>query len=215
MTSANPSIQLSQNFGIGYTSTLAATDAQIELGVGTHYLLARNGRGKTTMLRTIAGTLKKKSGTHTTQGFVQFIPENMTFDAEMPSAAIFHALIAKSRRSQAIALAEEVELDLAKPYAKLSTGNRRKVSLITAEFSTRDNTGNVLLLDEPFSGLDAHARAIFERHWRATPDVLRLVSCHPDYDGMPMSSAVMIDHHIISYHTGPSQTWNDLKPILS
>lgn len=214
MSSANPSIQLSEKFGIGYTDTLAATESPIALGKGTHYLLARNGRGKTTLLRTLAGTLKKKSGSSTTTGFMQYLPENLTFDAEMPSGAIFQALIAKPRRAQAIQLANEVELDLRKPYAKLSTGNRRKVSLIVAEFSTRDDIGNVLLLDEPFSGLDAHARAIFETYWHTHADVLRLVACHPDYDGMPMTSALLIDHHVISHRTSDSQTWNDLKSIF-
>lgn len=211
----DPQILLSAEFGIGYSDTLASTGDAIALGKGTHYLLARNGRGKTTLLRTIAGSLKRKSGTHETRGSVQFLPENFVFDAELTAGTIFKALIPAPLRQTALELAGRTELDLRKPYGKLSTGNRRKVSLIVAECSTRGDAGNILLLDEPFSGLDAHVRAAFERHWADHTDVLRLVSCHPDYDGMAMDSAVIIDHHVISHRAGSGQTWSDLKPLLS
>ena len=57
-----PKVGLSDGLSIGYQSRLAAAEGDIELGSGTHYLLARNGRGKTTLLRTLAGVIKPLCG---------------------------------------------------------------------------------------------------------------------------------------------------------
>lgn len=214
--SNTPSIRLGEALSIGYGQPLARLAASIELGQGTHYLLARNGRGKTTLLRTLAGTLKPVSGRFEVTGRIQYLPEDLRFDPEIPAASIFRALIPRRRLGEALELATRVELDVRKEYSKLSTGNRRKVSLIIAECSIRGNAPEILFLDEPFSGLDAACRQIFEDRWHAAADgILRLVSCHPDYDSMAMPSAVLIESGQISHHGGSSQTWQKLKDLLN
>ena len=113
-------------------------------------------------------------------------------------------------------LAERIELDTKKPFGKLSTGNRRKTTLIVAEFSVRHGEGNILLLDEPFSGLDAFARAAFEEIWKkSSAEVLRLVSCHPDYDSMEMPSALLIEGLNARHLSDADQTWSSLKTQLN
>lgn len=211
-----PKIQFDSGLQIGYDSTLAKFGDPVELDSGTHYLLARNGRGKTTLLRTTAGTLKPRSGRVARNGHLQYMPEDLRFDAEIPAQMIFRMLLPKQRLKDALDLARDIELDVRKPYGRLSTGNRRKTSLIVAEFSTRENDGNILLLDEPFSGLDAFARAAFEEIWKKSADnVLRLVSCHPDYDSMVMDSALLIESGCVSHHQSGGQTWNVLKELLN
>ena len=129
---------------------------------------------------------------------------------------IFRTLLRRDRLQQALDLAKRIELDTRKPYGRLSTGNRRKTNLITAEFSARPETGNILLLDEPFSGLDAFARQAFEEIWRQSADnVLRLVSCHPDYDSMNMPSALLIEGRNARHLDGGAQTWSELKNLLN
>lgn len=209
-------ICLEADLVIGYTKPLAQAEGQIRLGNGTHFLLARNGRGKTTLLRTLARTLKKLSGGFEVTGFTQYVPEDLRFDPEIPSTSIFKSLLPKDRIADALRLAQEIELDVHKPYGRLSTGNRRKTSLLVAEFSGKSDRGNVLLLDEPFSGLDANTRESFEKLWQASSsNVLRLVSCHPDYDSMPMPSALVIDDGRIRHLTGEHQTWSTLKGLLN
>lgn len=215
MSEIVPTIELPKDLRIGYQSAIAAFPEPVTLTSGTHFLLARNGRGKTTLLRTIAGTLKPVSGAVTTRGFTQYLPEDIRFDPELPARAIFRALIPRDRCQDAMELAQRIELDTAKPFGKLSTGNRRKVTLITAEFSIRPGTGNILLLDEPFSGLDAFARQAFENLWAASSaHVLRLLSCHPDYDSMRIPSAVLIDG-ALARHISGDQTWQQLKSLLN
>jgi len=216
MSTTTPQIELSEGLAIGYTEPLAKTEGAIELGHGTHFLLARNGRGKTTLLRTIAKTLKSLSGKTHSRGKLQYLPENLTFDRELTPTAIFKAMLHKSRLPAALELAERIELDVKKPYGKLSTGNRRKTNLIVAEFSIDPGSANVLLLDEPFSGLDAYAREQFEELWRnSSEQTLRLVSCHPDYDSMDIPSALLIQGTSIEHICDAGQTWNQLKGRLN
>jgi ABC-type multidrug transport system ATPase subunit len=216
MSDGTPHLKLSLGLTIGYQTPLAKTEASISLEPGTHFLLARNGRGKTTLLRTISRSLRQLDGSVEIEGRMQYIPEDLRFDEEIPVSSIFKAMIPAARLSAATELAERIELDLKKPYGKLSTGNRRKTSLIVAEYSLDPTQSNILLLDEPFSGLDAHARAVFEDIWKTSANkTLRLVSCHPDYDSMAMPSALLIQDGTIQHTRDTTQTWSQLKSQLN
>ena len=63
MSDGTPHLTLSSGLTIGYQTPLAKTEDTISLQPGTHFLIARNGRGKTTLLRTIARSLKELHGT--------------------------------------------------------------------------------------------------------------------------------------------------------
>ncbi|WP_035606619.1 ATP-binding cassette domain-containing protein [Haloferula sp. BvORR071] len=216
MNLQSPQLKLEAGLTIGYGKPLATTAEEILLGSGTHFLIARNGRGKTTLLRTISKTLKQLKGSFEAEGKIQYLPEDLRFDPEITVAGIFSAMLPKARYKEALDLAASLELDVRKPYGKLSTGNRRKTNLIVAEYSIDEKRGNILLLDEPFSGLDAYAREIFEDMWRkSSGTVLRLVSCHPDYDSMGMPSAIVIQGSGIHHTTGSAQTWSELKQQLN
>lgn len=214
----HPTLLLEKGLGIGYKESLAEVSEDIKLGAGTHYLLARNGRGKTTLLRTLAGVLKKLGGSYRCQGHCQFLGEDLQFDRELPAKLIFRSLLPKKSCKMALELAEKLELDVKKSYGKLSTGNKRKVALLVAEFSVKQGRADILLLDEPFTGLDAFAREVFQDLWRNQEDgVLRLVSAHPDFDSMVMESSVLITDGEILHLTGgetPKQ-WRDLKDQLT
>ncbi len=216
MNATTPSIRLDSGLAVGYAAPLATFGETVDLQGGTHFLLARNGRGKSTLLRTIAGSLKKLSGDFSTEGYMQYLPEDMRFDAELTPKTIFKSMLPKATHKAAFELAERIELDVNKMYGRLSTGNRRKTALIMAEHSIRPDRGNILLLDEPFSGLDAFARETFEEMWNAsTHNVLRLVSCHPDYDSMVMPSVLMIEGQSVSHHSAADQSWSSLKALLN
>lgn len=216
MNVKTPSIRLDSGLAIGYSKPLATFENSVKLGGGTHFLLARNGRGKSTLLKTIAGSLKKVSGKLSTEGYMQYLPEDMRFDNEVTPTTIFKALLPKATHQAAFELADRIELDVKKDYGCLSTGNRRKTALIMAEHSVSKDRGNILLLDEPFSGLDAFARETFEEIWEnSCSEVLRLVSCHPDYDSMAMPSVLLIEGNTIRHHADGEQTWSGLKSLLN
>jgi ABC-type multidrug transport system ATPase subunit len=214
MNETTPKIQLDADLEIGYGSTLAKVGTSIRLNSGTHFLVARNGRGKTTLLRTLAGSIKPVSGHFEMQGFVQYLAENIRFDQELPTRKIFSALLKKDGLEAAFELADRTELDVGKPYGKLSTGNKRKANLIVAECSTHPD-GNILLLDEPLSGLDVFVRQTFEELWHNSNNgILRLVSCHPDYDSMDMPSSLLIEDGKIRHLNACGQKWSNLKVMI-
>lgn len=215
---SEPKIELTNDLSIGYRERLAVSEGEIELGTGTHYLLARNGRGKTTLLRTLAGVLKPLGGKYACAGRCQLLSEDLSFDRELSAKVIFKSMLPKAGCREALELADKLELDVKKPYGKLSTGNKRKVALLVAEFSVKEGRSDILLLDEPFTGLDAFAREVFQDLWaRRNQGVLRLVSCHPDFDSMEMESSVLISDGKITHLSGgeaPKQ-WGELKNQLN
>ena len=202
MSKSDPSILLPEGLRIGYKTrylrtapeiVLATTESPIQLGNGRHLLLARNGRGKTTLLKTIAGIIPSLSGKIRCEGLVQFVDEDLRFDGELKPRQIFSALFKNGQRSFAMEMAERIELDVEKPYGKLSKGNRQKVGLIVAEARTRHNGPQVLLLDEPFSGLDFAARDRVDQIWSEHAEgIVRLVCVHPDEPTLKADSAITI-----------------------
>jgi len=210
------SINIPQGFEVGYSTALASAESKFTLKNGTHYLLARNGRGKTTLLRTLAGCLVSVNGSAELTGRVQFVPEDIEYNDYLSAQVILNVLVSKGRHEECFAFADRIELDLKKNYKNLSTGNKRKVSWLMAEFSCDLDAGNVLLLDEPFTGLDSYVRDAFLDYWSERDDgICRLVSCHPDFDSMAINSAVLIsDGEITSASSDQGNSWGALKDGL-
>ena len=213
-----PSITISDSFAIGYNTPIASAASSIELSVGNHFLLARNGRGKTTLLKTLAGGLKAISGDFASNGRVQFVNEFLEFDRELTPTTVFKALVPKKRRKLALEMAETVELECRKPFGKLSRGNRQKTLLILAECrAAEEDQAQILLLDEPFTGLDAFTQEFFLNHWSVnTSNTLRLITCHPDSDEAEFPSVVTISNAKLS-HVNPDSDchWGALKTALN
>ena len=210
------SVTLSRGLGIGYRSLLAEVTEDIPLENGTHYLLARNGRGKTTLLKTIAGLIRRLSGSFEIHGHCQFIGDELFFDRELKPQAIFKALIPSARHQDAFRLADKLELDVRREFGKLSFGNRKKVGLVVAEFRLRENEPNLVFYDEPFTGLDTPAREAISTRWKAAENqATRIVSCHPDFDSMAMPSAILISDGKIFRGGDGNLPWADFKERLN
>ncbi len=226
MQSAPPFIRIPEGLTIGYrgrfrgarpAASLATATEPIELGDGRHLLLARNGRGKTTLLKTIAGIIPALAGSIRCQGTVQFVDEDLRFDGELKPRQIFSALFRNGQRTFALEMAERIDLDVEKPYGKLSKGNRQKVGLIVAEARTRHNGPQVLLLDEPFSGLDFAARESVDRIWREnTEGIVRLVCVHPDEPTLKADSAIAIrDGRLEQLQVNGTLDWMETRLSLN
>lgn len=202
----DPTVSIPEGLTIGYRgrsllggpreTRLATTANAIDLEPGRHLLLARNGRGKTTLLKTIARLIPALEGRIDSQGTIQFVDEDLRFDPEMKPKQIFSALFRNGQRKFALEMAERIELDVEKPYGKLSKGNRQKVGLIVAESRAHSGGPQVLLLDEPFSGLDFAARDKVNSIWSEnTENIVRLVCVHPDEPTLKADSAVIISEN--------------------
>ena len=209
-------ISLSSGLSIGYDKSLAEVQGEISLGQGTHYLLGRNGRGKTTLFRTLCGMIKPLSGGFQVEGNCRFVSEDLIFDHELKAPAILKTLLNKDSAKKAIEFGESIELDMTKPFGKLSTGNKRKVNLLLAEFGFQADGRDIIFLDEPFTGLDAPTRQAFIDRWaNETNNVVRVVSAHPEFDDMPVPSALVISDGVLNHQQSPDMCWGELRQFLN
>jgi ABC-2 type transport system ATP-binding protein len=179
-------------------------------------LLGPNGAGKTTLIRMITDILKPDSGRITLDGLpvggdrkreVGYLPEERGLyrsDKVIETLAYFGQLkgmSAADAKAAAKGLLERVELSdwLQKPVQALSKGMQQKVQLCTAMIGDP----RVLILDEPFSGLDPVNVQLLEEilHERRAAGVTILLSTHQmNKVDQLCDRALMIHHgHMVLY----------------
>ncbi len=156
----NAPLPLVQATGLGFTHPGTPVFAGLDFRIvpGLSLLRGGDGRGKTTLLRVLAGTLQP------TAGRLQRAPGATVFHATLADPAL-DAVVAQDwlaaqaaahpdwNAGLAAALQDAFALGahLAKPLCMLSTGSRRKLGLVAAAASGATLT----LLDTPYGGLDA------------------------------------------------------------
>ena len=117
-----------------------------------------SGSGKTTLLRILMGLEKPDSGKVAFSGG----PEKPRFGAVFQEDRLFEQLdaITNIRLAASVNHREDIKAELlkllpedalSKPVSSLSGGQRRRVAIVRAVMSP----GAVLVMDEPFAGLDA------------------------------------------------------------
>jgi beta-exotoxin I transport system ATP-binding protein len=127
--------------------------------------LGPNGAGKSTTLRCLVGLLRPTAGRMRVLGLdpvrngarvrrrLTYVPGELRLPDRVSGTQLVDTVarlrggIDGERRDQ---LAERLQLDLRRPVAQLSTGNRRKLALLLAFAPESD----LLVLDEPTNGLD-------------------------------------------------------------
>ena len=160
---------------------------QVDLGVekGERLcLLGRNGEGKTTLLRLLAGEMKPDSGEVIRRAGMQvgFLPQEVPADVRGPVREVVAAGLAgraELATGEAWRLDHLVEqvlerggLDGAAEFTSLSMGNQRRVLLARALVGEPE----MLLLDEPTNHLDIDAIAWLEDQLRRFEGTLFFVT---------------------------------------
>jgi ABC-2 type transport system ATP-binding protein len=158
---------------------LAGVD--LELAVGTPVVVVGgNGTGKSTLLRIAAGAAAPTVGRVTGRPrVVGFLPGRVPASTRMPARAYLRHMAAvhgaprAAAERDARALLDDLGFsgDLDAPVAQLSTGNVQKVGLAQA----LGCGAGLLVLDEPWSGLDAAAATALDRHLSAVSAVAALL----------------------------------------
>lgn len=135
------------------------TDVSLALDPGRiACLMAPSGRGKTTLLRCIAGLEKPDSGA------IEGLPERIGFVFQEDRlcegfSAVDNVRLVTGRAMEEAEICRQLEQlglahSLGQPVRELSGGMRRRVAICRAMCCG----GGLLLLDEPFKGLDDDAR---------------------------------------------------------
>jgi ABC-2 type transport system ATP-binding protein len=154
-----------------YGNVVAVNDVTMQIGPGVVGLLGPNGAGKTTLIHMMAGFLAPSAGAVTLDGtptwrnhqiyrHIGLVPEREAmydgltgWEFVLANAELHSLPDAEGSARAAIAL---VELDDAKdrPTATYSKGMKQRIKMATALV----HDPPVLLLDEPFNGMDPRQR---------------------------------------------------------
>ena len=163
-----------------YGETVAVEDLSLEIEAGEIFaLLGPNGAGKSSTVKVLTGLSKPTTGTIRIAGFdvvqepnqakrhIGYVPENATLYESLTAdeyldlcGTLRHIPKQKLReqREELFALFELREQDRNKLLSEFSKGMKQKVLLISALIHNPE----VLILDEPLSGLDANTALIFK-----------------------------------------------------
>ncbi len=124
------------------------------------YLREPSGSGKTTLLLLLAGLLKPDAGTLQVSKSVSMLFQEDRLCEEY-SALRNVEMVCGSRETAREALLKLLEPEaLDKPCGQLSGGMKRRVALVRAMEAQSD----VVLLDEPYTGMDAVTKAVAEAY---------------------------------------------------
>ena len=118
-------------------------------------LIGRNGAGKTTLLKCLAGTIDTDIGARTIVPGTRVVL--LEQDPDMTAYSTLEEWVLGGEGApqphQAAAIADQIGIDLARPTATASGGERRRAAIVRALAQDPD----VLLLDEPTNHLDLGA----------------------------------------------------------
>ncbi len=193
-----------KNYVKSFGELVAVNDLSIEIAPGEIYgLLGPNGAGKTTALKLLMGLLDPDSGTGEIFDFscqdnpievkkrVGYVPEEQNLYDSLTSRELFE-FVASIRKLPEVQTNARIK-DMVKALAfeqyvdqvilTLSQGNRQKVLLIIALL----HAPKLLILDEPFSGLDV----------RATRIVKDVIKIHTENGG-----SILLSTHIMEVAQG-------------
>ena len=196
-----------KNLKFGYNrKSLVLDGIDLSLGAGAITgLLGKNGVGKTTLLKLIAGALRPDGGEVSVLGHspekrsvdflsqIYLLPEEMpemhlTIDKYMSIHAPFYPRFSEDEFRGFLA---ELEItDTSVSMSKLSMGNRKKVFIA---FALATNA-RLILMDEPTNGLDIPSKSVLRKLLRtkADEDRLIIISTHQVRDLQNILDAVVI-----------------------
>ena len=165
----------------------AVDDLSLHIQPGEIYgFIGHNGAGKTTTLKCVTGLLKADSGEITVGGIskkddplackrmIAYIPDNpdlydfMTGIQYLNFVADIYGVSAEDRENRIREYADSFELtkDLAGAISSYSHGMKQKLAIISALI----HDPKLVIMDEPFVGLDPIAAHVLKEHMRAICD---------------------------------------------
>ena len=151
-----------------FDRTVALRDLSLTIDAGEMFaLIGPDGAGKSTFFRLVTGLLKPTSGTLSTEGHetVGFVPQrfalypDLSIDENLALRAQLYGLKRAAAQTRAAQLLDRVGLARfgARLAGNLSGGMKQKLALVAALLTTPD----LLLLDEPTTGVDPVSRREF------------------------------------------------------
>ncbi len=213
------------NLNFGYSKgKLLFKDMSMQLSAGHIYgLLGKNGAGKSSLLKNLAGLVYAESGTMDVLGFnpakrqpallqqVCFIPEefylpSVKIDAFVKANAAFYP---NFDHPYFTALLAEFDIPVAQKLINMSYGQKKKV-IIAFGLATQ---AKLVIMDEPTNGLDIPSKAQFRKIMATamTDDRCIIISTHQvrDLDNL-IDTVIMLDESSIALKASVEEITNKL-----
>lgn len=163
-----------QSLSVAYGSTIALTDVSASFVPGTvTALVGHNGSGKSTLLQALAGIVRPTSGTVAVgRRRVSYVPQRSDVNDRMsvsvsevvemgtwPRRGILGRADSDDKKSVHAAIERLRLTELRSRRLSTLSGGQRQRALLAQALVER---GDLVLLDEPTTGLDAEAREIID-----------------------------------------------------
>ncbi|MCZ4080038.1 zinc ABC transporter ATP-binding protein AztA [Rhodococcus sp. H36-A4] len=163
-----------QSLSVAYGSTIALTDVSASFVPGTvTALVGHNGSGKSTLLQALAGIVRPTSGTvNIGRRHVSYVPQRSGVNDRMPVSVreviemgtwprrgILGRAGSADRKSVDAAIARLRLTELHSRRLSTLSGGQRQRALLAQSLV---ECGDLVLLDEPTTGLDMEAREIID-----------------------------------------------------
>ncbi len=213
------------NLNFGYSKEkLLFKNMSMQLSAGHIYgLLGKNGAGKSSLLKNLAGLVYAESGTMDVMGYdpakrqpsllqqICFIPEefylpSVKIDAFVKANAAFYP---DFDHSYFTALLAEFDIPVGQKLINMSYGQKKKV-IIAFGLATQ---AKLVIMDEPTNGLDIPSKAQFRKIMASvlTEDRCIIISTHQvrDLDNL-IDTVIMLDESSIALKASVEEITNKL-----
>ena len=164
-------------------------------------LIAKNGTGKTTMLRILAGEESADSGEVILHSSVRmsFLPQHPQFEPGQTAGDCASRLADDDERTEYMRLLTQMGIvDAATPVQRLSGGQRKRIALALAIASNP----NLLILDEPTNHLDIKTIEWLENYLRRSRMTLLMVTHDRYFLDRVCNKIIEIDRQTIYTYDG-------------
>lgn len=201
------------NLNFGYSKhKLLFKNMSLQLNAGHIYgLLGKNGAGKSSLLKNLAGLVYAQSGKVNVLGFdpkkrqpalleqICFIPEEfylpaVKIDAYLKANAPFYK---KFNHNYFAELLKEFDIPVSQKLIDMSYGQKKKI-IIAFGLATQ---AKLIIMDEPTNGLDIPSKAQFRKIMASalTDDCCIIISTHQvrDLDNL-IDTVIMLDENDIA-----------------